>query len=148
MGGGELRGAAVDALAPLEGYADSEEVRDAIHRAVELADAPGEPSAETIERLGAGFIAAETVSIAVYCALVARDFEHGLRLAANLSGDSDSTASITGQLLGVIGGEAVLPKRWREALELHEVIEQVGRDLALVRADRFDAEVEWERYPG
>lgn len=36
------------------------------------------------------------MSISVYCAVVAKDFEQGIRLAINHSGDSDSTGSITG----------------------------------------------------
>lgn len=106
------------------------------------------PRAETVETLGGGWIAEEAVAIALYCALVARDFEHGVRLAANISGDSDSTASMTGQILGVIGGASVIPQRWRNALELREVIEQLAADLALLATGKFDAEAKWDAYPG
>ena len=148
MTGVNLRRAVADALVPLRSHAEGGEVRDAVERAVQLADAGGEPCADAVERLGEGWVAEEAVAIAIYCALVARDFEHGVLLAANISGDSDSTASITGQILGTIGGEKVLPTRWRDKLELHDVIEQVGKDLALVRAAKFKTRKGWERYPG
>ncbi|MFN8027118.1 MAG: ADP-ribosylglycohydrolase family protein [Acidimicrobiia bacterium] len=53
-----------------------------------------------IEALGAGWVAEEALAIGVYCALVATDLRAGLLLAVNHSGDSDSTGSIAGNLLG------------------------------------------------
>jgi ADP-ribosylglycohydrolase len=86
-------------------------------------------SPEEVERLGGGWTAAEAVAIAVYCALVARDFAHGVRLAVNHSGDSDTTGSLTGSLLGLLHGEAAIPAAWLEVLELREVIGEVAKDL-------------------
>ncbi len=40
----------------------------------------------------------------IYCALVAQDFTSGVLLAVNHSGDSDSTGSVCGNLLGALGG--------------------------------------------
>lgn len=56
-------------------------------------------------------------------------FAGGVLLAANDGGDSDSTGSIAGNLLGVIYGKAGIPKKWLEPLELRDVIERLGRDL-------------------
>jgi len=82
----------------------------------------------------------------VYAALVAeRDFARGVRLAVNHSGDSDSTGSIAGQLLGIQLGVEAIPVQWLEALELREVIEQVAEDLVTGVEGMADA---WERYPG
>jgi hypothetical protein len=39
-------------------------------------------------------------------------------LAVNHSGDSDSTGSITGNILGAVHGEAALPVTWLQHLEL------------------------------
>ena len=76
--------------------------------------------------LGAGWIAEEALAIGLYCALVADDFEHGVRLAITHSGDSDSTGSITGQILGARYGAGVIPQRWLDRLELREVIDAKG----------------------
>jgi ADP-ribosylglycohydrolase len=102
---------------------------------------PGEPagveaigeavSAETVERLGGGWIAEQALAIAVFCALVhPTDLEAALVLAANHSGDTDSTAAITGNLMGALLGRDAIPARWLEALELRAAIEQLAADLA------------------
>ncbi len=63
-------------------------------RAIELAEelaVSGLPHEEAIARLGEGWTAEEALAISVYCALIARDFRHGVILAVNHDGDSDST---------------------------------------------------------
>jgi len=74
-------------------------------------------------------VAEETVAIGLYAALVAENFEHGVLLAVNHSGDSDSTGSVAGSLLGLVLGEQAIPRRWVDRLELRDVIEQVADDL-------------------
>ena len=72
-----------------------------------------EPVPETVERLGGGWVADEALSIAIYCAAAARDdLSFGLRLAVNHSGDSDSTGSITGNILGTLLGRKAIPEAW------------------------------------
>ncbi len=58
-----------------------------------------------------------------------------MRLAVDHGGDSDSTGSLAGQVLGALLGAGALPARWLDALELREVVEQVARDLAGIRAE-------------
>jgi ADP-ribosylglycohydrolase len=45
------------------------------------------------------------------------------------AGDSDSTGSLTGNLLGAMFGCESLPEAWLADLELREVIERVAADL-------------------
>jgi ADP-ribosylglycohydrolase len=73
-----------------------EEVANALMAARGLADR-GRPRAEDLESLGGGWVAEEALAIAACCALTARDFVDGITLAANHSGDSDTTAAITGR---------------------------------------------------
>jgi ADP-ribosylglycohydrolase len=88
-------------------------------------------SSETVERLGEGWIAEEALAIAVFCALVhPTDLEAALVLAANHSGDTDSTAAITGNLMGALLGRGAIPARWLDTLELRDAIEQLAADLA------------------
>lgn len=123
------------------------EVAEAVAAARALA-AQGRPVPEQIEALGGGWVAEEALAIAVCCASVARDFEDGVILAANHSGDSDSTAAITGNLLGALLGEdAVLP-HWLERLELREEISRLADDLHAAASGGLDAEAAWDRYPG
>lgn len=100
--------------------------------------------------LGLGWTAPEALAIAVWCVLVGRDYADALRLAVNHDGDSDATASLTGQILGALHGAAVIPAAWLEPLELRSEIERVADDLAQVFGDAPpDAEAMWRAgYPG
>lgn len=93
----------------------------------------GGPSAWTIEQLGKGWTGPEALAIAVYAAVVGAKpdrFADALRLAVNHSGDSDSTAAVTGSILGAVHGVGVLPRPWLSRLELLDVIAETGQDLA------------------
>lgn len=85
----------------------------------------------TIENeLGGGWIAEETVAIAIYCSLVYFDnFERAMIAAVNHSGDSDSTGAVTGNILGAAIGYEALPQFYKEDLELLHVILHIADDL-------------------
>lgn len=112
---------------------DGEEPRGKIcaavlRRALSLVESE-KPSPQVVERIGAGWVAEEALAISVYSALVATDFRQGVLLAVNHSGDSDSTGSITGQILGaMLGGEAI-PTEWLAELGLRSVVERVAGDF-------------------
>jgi ADP-ribosylglycohydrolase len=92
--------------------------------------ASGQPvGAGQVEKLGGGWVAEEALAISLYCGLVATDFEHGIALAVNHGGDSDSTGAIAGNLLGALLGVESIPEGWRRSLELSDVIQQVADDL-------------------
>ncbi|HEX7660535.1 MAG TPA: ADP-ribosylglycohydrolase family protein [Pseudonocardiaceae bacterium] len=78
--------------------------------------------------LGGGWTAEDALAIALYSALVATDFEDGVCLAVNHSGDSDSTGAVAGNILGAMYGEQAIPTRWLNELELADVIGQIGDD--------------------
>lgn len=105
-----------------------EETLHALDTARTLA-ASGHAHEAAIARLGEGWVAEEALAIAVYCALVADDFAHGVRLAVNHDGDSDSTGAIAGHLLGTQLGDQAIPTAWRERLELRELIIELATDL-------------------
>jgi ADP-ribosyl-[dinitrogen reductase] hydrolase len=73
-------------------------------------------------RLGGGWVGEEALAIAVTCAIGAPDFHDGVLAAVNHAGDSDSTGTIAGNLLGAIGGTRQLPPGWLSAIELGDVI--------------------------
>jgi ADP-ribosylglycohydrolase len=101
----------------------------AIEKAESLAKSrPHERS--VLRELGKGFVAEEALAIGIYCALGAEDFEDGIILAVNHSGDSDSTGSITGNLLGAAAGVEAIPERWLAQLEMRSTIEAIADDLA------------------
>ncbi|MBY8884844.1 ADP-ribosylglycohydrolase family protein [Streptomyces sp. PTM05] len=130
---GEPLDAAVQrALAHLAPQSGHEETTEAL-RAALGAVRQGLPTPERVQSLGEGWTAEEALAIGVYCALVAEDVRHGLLLAVNHSGDSDSTGSICGNLLGVQHGETALPPAW--------VVELEGRGALLTLADDFAMEM-------
>jgi ADP-ribosylglycohydrolase len=142
-----IEAAARKALADLEGRSDADEVRSAVQSALKLAEA-GNPTPERLAKLGEGWVAEEAVSIALYAALVARDFREAVLIAVNHSGDSDSTGSLAGNLYGTSQGMTAIPATWLERLELRSVIEQIARDVYRLVDEQFRAERERERYPG
>lgn len=155
INGGTLTDALMTAKTSLSMRSGYEETLSAIDRAEALANANLE-HAVAIDQLGQGWVAEEALAISIYCSLVARDFKHGVTLAVNHDGDSDSTGAIVGNLLGVMHGISAIPIEWLEPLELREVILEVAEDLyAFADWDigecSSDAKLNeqiWRKYPG
>lgn len=150
-----LRSSIAEAREILRTKERHQETLNAILMAEALASSGAEPSAGEVEKLGGGWVAEEALAIALYCALVAKDFEHGVALAVNHSGDSDSTGAIVGNLLGAQLGISAIPGRWLDGLELRSVIEAVADDLHEFPGwnigeyvDEGDNDRIWARYPG
>lgn len=148
MEGLELRPAVDEMHRVLANAGGSGFVTRTLDRALDLVAEGGEPSAEKVETLGGGWVGEEALAIAVYCALSAKDFESGLLLAVNHGGDSDTTASLVGQMLGTASGAEVIPARWLADLELRGAIERMATDLVAVRNETLAAEEAWSRCPG
>ena len=113
---------------------------------------PQLPPEEAIPKIGEAWVGEEALGIAVYCALIASDLEHGIRLSVNHSGDSDTTGILVGQLLGAQYGETAIPQCWLEPLELREEIGRMADDLYHHREWNLD-ELDYDedivkRYPG
>jgi ADP-ribosylglycohydrolase len=123
--GAALADAVTAAKARLRREPHHDETLDAIERAVRFAAAGGDRG-DAIAHLGEGWVAEEALAIALYCASVAGDFADGVTLAVNHDGDSDSTGSIAGNLLGTMLGASAIPARWREGVELSGVIAEVA----------------------
>lgn len=131
----------------LQRHPNHEAVAQAVDDARELA-AQGRPAPDLLEGLGSGWVAEEALAIAICCALTATDFRDGVLRAVNHSGDSDSTGSITGNLLGAVLGIDSVPKSWLDRLELRQQIECVAGDLHAVAAGTKSVEEAAKRYPG
>lgn len=83
-----------------------------------------------IETLGGGWVGEETLAIALYCACkYPDDFDKALIASVNHGGDSDSTGAVTGNILGTRLGLKGIPAKYREQLELADVILEVADDL-------------------
>ena len=103
-----------------------------------------------IEKIGSGWTADEALAISLLCALHNQnDFEKGVLLAVNHSGDSDSTGAITGNILGLMLGTDCIPVNWKEKLLYHDIVEEMGLDLFIgCKSSTNDIDHEWlEKYP-
>lgn len=100
-----------------------------IDLAVELAD-NDESDAVNIRQLGQGWVAEEALAIAIYCSLrYEGNFSAGVIAAVNHDGDSDSTGAITGNILGAMVGYNAIEQKWKDNLELADVILEISDDL-------------------
>lgn len=109
-----------------------------VEKAVALAG-NGKSDVENITGgIGEGWVAEETLAIAVYCSLAHfDDFETALAAAVNHDGDSDSTGAVTGNILGTVVGYDAIPRKFKAGLELREVILQVADDLYEGRVGKY-----------
>ena len=93
---------------------------------------------DNIEAIGEGWVAEETLAIAVYCAVKYFDnFEKAIIASVNHKGDSDSTGAVTGNILGAVVGSHAIPEFFKKDLELHDVILHVADDLWRGRTTKF-----------
>ena len=108
---------------------DVERQRELVERALFLAN-NDLCDIDNIVRLGKGWVGEETLAIAIYA--VARhidSFEDTLVAAVNHDGDSDSTGAVAGNIIGAIVGYNAIPDKFKEHLELHDVILAIADDL-------------------
>lgn len=100
-----------------------------IDLAIELAG-NDEADAVNIRQIGQGWVAEEALAIAIYCSLrYEGNFSAGVIAAVNHDGDSDSTGAITGNILGAMVGYNRIEQKWKENLELANVILEIADDL-------------------
>lgn len=154
------------ALAWLDGQRDAGETIAALAGAVEAARQG--PAPDAVPSLGEGWIAEEALAIGAYCALAypePADVRQALSLSVSHGGDSDSTGSICGNILGTLHGASALPLDLVDQVEGREAIEAIASDLQVfaetperLQSDPGSADGSfawpeiapqwWERYPG
>jgi len=119
-----------------------------IDRAVSLTVMNQDSDLDNIRSLGEGWVAEETLAIAIYCSLKYQDdFSKAICAAVNHDGDSDSTGAVCGNILGALWGYERIPNQWKASLECKDVILEVADDLChdcqIAEYGPFDRE--WER---
>lgn len=118
---------------------DKQHLKELTNKAVALAHSTM-ADADAIDILGEGWTGEEAWAIALYCAIRHIDsVEDAIIAAVNHDGDSDSTGSICGNIVGAIYGYEHIKKRnifcpegktLEETLELSEIILAIADDLA------------------
>lgn len=100
-----------------------------IEKAIDLASEDMD-DLDAIHQLGEGWVAEETLAIAVYCALkYTGDIDKALIASVNHNGDSDSTGVVTGNIIGAQVGLSGIPAKYTGNLELRDLIIEVADDL-------------------
>ncbi len=85
---------------------------------------------DAVRQLGEGWVAEETLAIAICCALkYSDDFVKGVAAAVNHDGDRDSTGAVTGNIPGTALGFEAIPQKYLDKLELKDVILEIAADL-------------------
>ena len=119
--------------------ADKRYLKELTMKAVQLAHSDIS-DADAIRQLGEGWVAEETWAIALYCTIRHIDSVEGAIIASvNHDGDSDSTGSVCGNIMGAIYGYEHIKernifcpkgKKLEDVLELSEIILALADDLA------------------
>ncbi len=120
--------------------ADKRYLKELTGKAVRLAHSDIS-DADAIRELGEGWVAEETWVIALYCAIRHIDsVEDAIIASVNHDGDSDSTGSVCGNIMGAIYGYEHLKERnifcpegnqLEDTLELSEIILALADDLSM-----------------
>ena len=118
---------------------DKRYLKELTNKAVRLAHS-NISDADAIWELGEGWVAEETWAIALYCAIRHIDsVEDAIIASVNHDGDSDSTGSVCGNIMGAIYGYEHIKERnifcpegkqLEETLELSEIILALADDLS------------------
>ena len=155
VNGKSLSAAIVNASVILKKWNEHQETLAAVEHALNLfettKDMKKEVDSGIVEKLGGAWVAEEALAISLYCSLLfADDFRKGVLFSVNHGGDSDSTGSITGNILGLIHGVRGLPQPWIERLKGHALVIQVGEDLYDIRHGDYamSSRTWWDKYPG
>ncbi len=143
--GEELETAVKGTLLKLEEYDDHQQCSEKITMALEMSQ-KGFTNYRAISKIGEGWVGEEAIAIGIYCALKYKNsIKKALIAAVNHDGDSDSTGSITGNILGAYNGVANIPSAWIGKIELRDVLILIADDLL---KDYDEETMNWERYPG
>ncbi len=77
---------------------------------------------------GTGYVV-KSLEAALWCFWVSDTYKQAILKAANLGGDTDTTAAICGQVAGAYYGETGIPENWRQQLVMREEIETLAERL-------------------
>jgi ADP-ribosylglycohydrolase len=145
--GDSIRAAVEAALERCRSADGGAEVVRALEASLALVDEGMAPTPERVELLGGGWVAEEALAISVYGALSATSPADAMANAVNHGGDSDSTGSITGNILGAALGVQWLETELLGELEGRSVIEQLAGDLYDAFIDDSGFGITSDRYP-
>lgn len=132
---------------PIAEGSTGNDTADLLIKARDLASGPFTQQ-DLTATLGEGWVGHEALAIAIACVLAYPDPATAIWRAAYHPGDSDSTASIAGQILGAIHGGAMLPVGWLSNLELKGPILRLADTITSIHNGTANAETLSAPFPG
>ena len=110
-----------------------------IYKALDITKLNIIDDSEAIKLLGEGWEAVEAVAIAIYCAVKhSDDFERAVIASVNHDGDSDSVGTLCGNIIGAYLGIDRIPDKFKEKLELSDLITEISTDLFTAKPNASD----------
>lgn len=89
-----------------------------------------------LAHIGEGWVGEEAIALALYCVIrYPDDYVACVRRGANLSGDSDSVASIAGGISAARLGIKSIPATWHARCENRDYLEDLAARMAAARGD-------------
>jgi ADP-ribosylglycohydrolase len=120
--GEELKSSVVQTIAKLEPITSAQLQVSLLKLALYLSQSD-ESDIQCIKKLGEGWVGEEALAISVFCSLrYESDLNKALFVSVTHSGDSDSTGSITGNILGAYLGMSAINENWLDVLEVTEIV--------------------------
>lgn len=108
-----------------------DEFRKIVGNAMSLEDDPQSDWQIIEDRIGEGWVAEETLAIALFSTLRhVDDFTGCLISAVNHGGDSDSTGAVAGNIIGAILGDDAIPGKFKKEIQLRDLLLLASDDLA------------------
>lgn len=108
-----------------------DEFRKIVGNAMSLENDPQSDWQIIEDRIGEGWVAEETLAIALFSTLRhIDDFTGCLISAVNHGGDSDSTGAVAGNIIGAILGDDAIPGKFKKEIQLRDLLLLASDDLA------------------
>jgi ADP-ribosylglycohydrolase len=118
MDGMDIHAATEATLQILKGCDAYEETLHAVTKALRSASGGSKDHPTAIHTIGGRRVGEEALAIALYAVLAGGSYAEAVRIASNHDGDSDSTASIAGQIWGAWKGLKEIPPGWIAKLDV------------------------------
>lgn len=120
--GEELESSVVQTISKLEPISNAQHQLSLLKMAFDLSKSD-KSDIQCIKELGEGWVGEEALAISVFCSLrYATDLNKALSVCVTHDGDSDSTGSITGNILGAYLGMCALNDEWLNVLEVTKIV--------------------------
>jgi ADP-ribosylglycohydrolase len=128
MDGMDIHAAMEASMQTLRGWDGHEETLHAVTKALDVVKSASKDHPESIHSIGGGRVGEEALAIALYAVLVGGSYVEAVRIASNHDGDSDSTASIAGQIWGAWKGLMENPHEWISKLDVFVPVLRLARE--------------------